>query len=94
MKRTPCGHERRAVYPLAEFRGTARDCGRDYGSSQAEAIAHFLYQQLQPDTLRLAYAERCSKILGEWEKPVFEFIQGMAEGSGRPLEEIVLLLLA
>jgi len=83
----------KSLYHLAEFRGTARDCGRDYGSSQAEAIGAFLHQELQPDTLRLAYAEHCSKILGEWEKPVFEFIQGMAEGSGRSLQEIVLLLL-
>jgi predicted choloylglycine hydrolase len=83
----------KSLYHLAEFRGTARDCGRGYGSSQAEAIGVFLHQQLQPDTLRVAYAERCSKILAEWEKPVFEFVQGMAEGSGRSLQEIVLVLL-
>jgi hypothetical protein len=83
----------KSIYHLAEFRGTARDCGRDYGSSQAEAIGAFLHQQLEPDTLKLAYADRCNKILGEWEKPVFEFIQGMAEGSGRSLREMVLLLL-
>jgi len=83
----------KSLYHLAEFRGTARNCGRGYGSSQAEAIGVFLHQELHPDTLRLAYAERCSKILEEWEKPVFEFIQGMAEGSGRSLQEIVLVLL-
>jgi hypothetical protein len=89
----PVQPKEKSFYHLAEFRGTARDCGRAYGSSQAEAIGAFLYQQLQPDSLRLAYAERCSKVLGEWEKPVFEFAQGMAEGSGKSLQEIVLLLL-
>jgi hypothetical protein len=83
----------KSIYHLAEFRGTARDCGRDYGSSQAEAIGAFSQQQLQPDARRLGYAEHCTKILGEWEKPIFEFIQGMAEGSGRSLQETVLLLL-
>ncbi len=80
-------------YQLAEFRGTARDCGRDYGNSQAEAIGVFLHQELAPDSLRLAYAESCGKVLAEWQKPVWEFIQGMAEGSGRSMQEIVLLLL-
>ena len=80
-------------YHLAEFSGTARDCGRAYGSSQAEAIGVFLHHELQPDILRLDYAERCGKVLEEWEKPVFEFVQGMAEGSGRSLQETVLVLL-
>jgi predicted choloylglycine hydrolase len=31
--------------------------------------------------------------LEDWEKPVFEFVQGMVEGSGRSLQEIVLVLL-
>ncbi len=82
-----------SLYHLTELRGTARECGCGYGSSQAEAIGIFLHQQLQPDSLRLAYAERCGKILQGWEKPVFEFVQGMAEGSGRSLQEIVLVLL-
>jgi len=89
----PVHPKQESIYRLAEFRGSVRDCGRAYGSSQAEAISAFLQQELQPDALRLAYADRCSKLLGDWEKPVFEFIQGMAEGSGRPLHEIVLLLL-
>jgi hypothetical protein len=76
--------QEKSLYHCAEFRGTARDCGRGYGSNQAEAIGAFL-SQLQPDALRLAYADRCIKVLEEWEKPVFDFIQGMAEGSGRSL---------
>jgi hypothetical protein len=80
-------------YLMAEFRGTARDCGRDYGRSQTEAIGAFLYHQVQPDWLRLAYADRCGKVLEEWEKPIFEFVQGMSDGTGLSLQEMVLLLL-
>jgi hypothetical protein len=83
----------KSSYAVSEFHGTARECGRAYGNSQAEAITISL-SQLQADTFRLTYAERCCKILEEWKKPVFEFVQGMAEGTKRPLEEIVLLLLA
>ena len=81
------------IHTESEFRGTANSCGRDYGDSHAEAIEAFLAMEVAPNPHRLSYARRCWKRLSEWEPGIVEFIRGMAEGSRRPLEEIVLLLL-
>lgn len=82
-----------SLHPFHEFRGTARSCGRDYGESQAEAIEGFLAMEISPNAKKLLYAGRCWKKLGAWEKGVVEFLEGMAQGSGRSIQEMVLLLL-
>lgn len=77
----------------AEFKGSAFQCGRSYGQANAEGILSFLLMETAPDTKRLRYAARCWDVLQDWEKPIADFVRGMAEGSGRTVEEITLLLL-
>jgi len=82
-----------SVHPMESFRGTARGCGRAYGQSQAEAIHAFMNMEVTPDARRLRYASRCWKAMKGWNAPLLEFIRGVADGSGRSIEETTLLLL-
>src|SRR5688500_3249591 len=79
-------------YEIAEFKGSALACGRAYGEAQAEAIRAFLFMEVAPDRARLNYARRCWRKLSEWEKPIAEFMRGIAQGSGLTIEETTLLL--
>src|SRR4051794_21592606 len=81
------------VLALHSFSGTARTCGEAYGAAQSEAIAGFLHMETPPDKQRLRYAKACWQVLRRWNKPVAEFTRGMAAGTGRPVEEMTLLLL-
>ena len=82
-----------SIHPIAEFHGSPRACGKNYGISQAEAIRAWLNMETAPDPRRLRYASRCWEKLGNWQRPVVEFVRGMAEGSGLSMEETTLLLL-
>src|SRR6058998_1435753 len=83
----------RSVHSVAEFRGSPSACGRQYGLTQAETIGAFLTLAVKPDAARLEYAARCWNVLSEWERPVVEFVRGMAVGTGMSLEQATLLLL-
>lgn len=82
-----------SAHTVLDFAGPPRSCGRAYGESQAEAIGAFLAEEVPPDRTRMRYASQCWKILKGWKRPVVEFIHGMAQGCGRPIEEVTLLLL-
>jgi len=80
-------------HPFFELRGSAHSCGRAYGESQVETIAGFLRAQLPDRQQWQPYAGKCWAMASEWQRPLAEFIRGMAEGTGRPVEEIMLLLM-
>ncbi|MBL9213844.1 MAG: hypothetical protein JNG83_00060 [Opitutaceae bacterium] len=82
-----------SVLPVAEFRGSPRACGRGYGEVQAEAMRALLTMEVRPNRWRLRLAACCWQELGRWEKPVAEFVRGLAEGSGLTPAETTLLLL-
>jgi len=82
-----------SIHPVSEYTGAPRECGRQYGESQAEAIEAFLHMEVMPDAQRLRYAGRCWRVLQRWERHVVDFVRGMSEGSGLSVEEITLLLL-
>lgn len=70
-----------------------RACGRQYGEAQAERIAVFMEAEgLSPDR-QGAYAAQCWRELVNWQQPVVEFVRGMADGCGRSVEEMTLLIL-
>jgi hypothetical protein len=82
-----------STLPLIEVKGSPRACGRQYGESQAEMIDAFLHSAATPDSKRLRFAARSWEQLKRWDKPVVEFVKGMAEGSRLSIEEVTLLLL-
>ena len=77
-----------SIHTIVELRGSPRRCGRDYGNRHAELLRVFLKTIIKPDARRLQYARRCWKSLSQWERPIIEFVRGMAEGSGLSLDEI------
>ena len=87
MKKLP------SIHPLQEFSGTPRACGRQYGEANAEAIEAFLHLEIPPNPKRLRYAAQCWNRLKTWEKHVVDFVVGLAEGSGRSIPQITLVLL-
>jgi hypothetical protein len=76
-----------------EFEGTPRQCGKAYGESEREAIQAFLAKEIFFNPQRLRYAQRCWKVLQGWEKPIAEFVYGMAQGAGLEAHVMTLLLL-
>lgn len=78
---------------ILDIRGSAYFCGKAYGEAQAEAIAGFLNHQLSPAVQWRRYAKNCWDRLRSWNDVIVELIQGIADGTGRPVEEIVLALL-
>jgi hypothetical protein len=87
MKYAPSKHR------VDTYGGTARECGRQYGAEQAEAIEVFMRFKLQPDAQKLRYAARCWEHLKRWQEPVAQFVRGAAAGSRRTIEELTLILL-
>ncbi len=82
-----------STHTLLELRGTARQCGEEYGRSQAELIRAIMVMEVLPDRARRSYARQCWTHLKDWLQPVTEWILGMARGSDLSPEEITLILL-
>lgn len=80
-------------HPVLEFRGSSRQCGREYGNSQREAIVGMIDKDMSPVSKWLAYGRRSWSEFRTWHRPTSEFILGMAEGANLPVEEICVLLL-
>ncbi len=83
-----------SVHPILEFRGSPRAAGKSYGEQQAvllrEALKHI------PKGLtsrRRHYARECWQVLRRWERPVVEFLLGVAVGSRLPPPELMALQL-
>jgi hypothetical protein len=88
-------------HSLVVISGTPRERGRAYGRRFSTAIREFLEKEVvgaysSPKTTRqamLRYAAACLPAIRRLSPLITEELEGMAEGSGLRLEEIVLLTL-
>jgi isopenicillin-N N-acyltransferase-like protein len=88
-------------HTLTVIRGTPRERGRQYGRRFGDAVRSFLEGEIyRPATKRsymkdelLRYASRCGEEIRGFSPVVMDELEGMAEGSGLRLEEVVLLTL-
>jgi isopenicillin-N N-acyltransferase-like protein len=88
-------------HTLTVIAGKPRERGRQYGEKFKDAIHAFLdreiYQRFAPTPARrdehLAYAGQCRAAIQKYSPSVLDEMEGMAEGSGLRLEEVVLITL-
>lgn len=89
-----------ADHTLTVISGKPRERGRQYGQKFKEPIAAFLDKEIaqvcakhatRDDLLR--YAGQCTKAIKEYSPLIMDELEGMAEGSGLKVEEIVLITL-
>ena len=85
-------------HTLTVISGKPRDRGKQYGAKFKDAIHAFLdkeiYQVCAKHASRaqlLAYAGQCTKAVKEYSPAIMEELEGMAQGAGIGLEEIVLI---
>jgi hypothetical protein len=97
--RAPFAQERGAEHVLTVISGKPRERGRQYGERFAEGIRSFLENEIyhgfegkpNPRERMLGYAGQCARAIREYSPVIHEELEGMAEGAGLPLEEIVLV---
>jgi isopenicillin-N N-acyltransferase like protein len=89
-----------ADHELTVISGKPRERGKQYGEKYKDAIRAFLDKEIvqirAPTASRdelLRYAGQCTKAIQEYSPVIVEELEGMAEGSGLKLEELVLLTL-
>jgi isopenicillin-N N-acyltransferase-like protein len=90
-----------ADFTLVKIAGKPRERGKQYGSQFKDAIAAFLDKEIyQPCTRKYAtrdallrYAGACGKAVKEYAPAILEEYEGIAEGTGLKLEEVLLLSL-
>jgi isopenicillin-N N-acyltransferase-like protein len=80
--------------------GKPRERGRQYGKQFGAAIARFLDQEIVTPFSRkvtcddmLRYAGQCAREIRAYSPEIYDELEGMAEGSGRRIEEVVLITL-
>lgn len=86
-------------HTIAVISGKPRERGQRYGTKFKEAIAGFLGREIyqsfsdKPNLKEnlLRYAGACGKAIKTYSPLIHEELEGMAEGSGLRLEEIVLI---
>jgi isopenicillin-N N-acyltransferase-like protein len=89
-----------ADHALTVVAGKPRERGREYGEQFAPAIAKLLDREIvipfgnkvtRDEMLR--YAGRCAKEIRAYSPEVFDELEGMAEGAGMALEEVIAVTL-
>ena len=87
-------------HTLTVIAGKPRERGKAYGQKFNEGIRAFLdkeiYQACSKQASRdelLRYAAQCTKAVKEYSPIIVEELEGMAEGTGLELEELVLITL-
>lgn len=88
-------------HTLTVIAGKPRERGRRYGRQFKDSIVAFLdkeiYQRFiqkpSPKDEMLRYAGACGRAIKEYSPLIMDELEGMAEGSGLKLEEIVLITL-
>lgn len=86
-------------FRLTPIAGTPRDRGKAYGRAFARDIAAFLDREIyksfvgkpSPKDAMLRYAAACGKELRAYSPEIHDEMEGLAEGAGLRLEEVVLL---
>src|SRR5262245_53992380 len=90
-----------AIPSLVTIAGKPRERGRAYGTQFKDAIAGFLDREIyrafiqrpNPKEALLRYAGDCAAVIRDVTPIIHDEMEGMAEGSGLKLEELVLLTL-
>src|SRR5262249_14973137 len=89
-------------HTLTIISGRPRERGRQYGQKFKNQIGSFLdemgyhspyLKNPPPREEMLRYADRCAKEYKNYAPLIHDELEGMAEGSGQNLEEVVLLTL-
>src|SRR5262245_36096146 len=88
-------------HTLVEIAGKPRERGRRYGEKFKTKIRSFLEKEIDakfttPTISRddlLRYAGQCDKAVKEYSPLIHDELEGIAEGSGLRLEEVVLITL-
>jgi isopenicillin-N N-acyltransferase-like protein len=88
-------------HTLTVISGKPRERGKQYGTKFKDAMAAFLDREIykkftgdhasRDDLLR--YAGQCAKAIKDYSPLIHDELEGMAEGSGLKLDEVVLLTL-
>src|SRR5688572_24672385 len=86
-------------HTIAVISGTPRERGRQYGAQIKDAIHAFLNREIyksfveKPNTKEamVRFAAACGKAVKEYSPLIHEELEGMAEGTGLTLEEVVLI---
>jgi|SRR5688572_2884082 len=86
-------------HALTVISGKPRERGREYGAKFADAIRSFLENEIyrgyegkpNPRERMLRYAGACAKAIRKYSPTIIDELEGMAEGSGLALEELVLV---
>jgi hypothetical protein len=100
-KPVPAGPAPDKDIPLTEIRGKPRDRGRQYGRLFRDQIDGFINREIhkafdgKPSSKEqmLRYAEACGKEVRRYTPLIHDELEGLAEGSGLRLEELLLLTL-
>jgi isopenicillin-N N-acyltransferase-like protein len=87
------------IAPLTVISGKPRDRGRMYGSHFKDAIHGFLDREIyqafiqkpSPKDEMLRYAGACGKEIRRYTPIIYDELEGMAEGAGLDLEEVLLI---
>jgi isopenicillin-N N-acyltransferase-like protein len=95
------GPPKAADHTLTVIAGSPRERGRQYGRTFQGPIRSFLDKEIYakfttPSISRddlLRYAGACARVIKDYSPLVTDELEGMAEGSGLRLEEVVLLTL-
>jgi isopenicillin-N N-acyltransferase-like protein len=90
-----------AIPPLTVISGKPRDRGRMYGSRFKDAIHSFLDREIyqaftqkpSPKDDMLRYAGACGKEIRRYTPIIYDELEGMAEGAGLGLDEVLLITL-
>jgi isopenicillin-N N-acyltransferase-like protein len=88
-------------HKLTMISGTPRERGRQYGQHFKDEIQAFLEKEISKKFIRnpptrddlLRYSHQCIAAIESYSPPIMAELQGMAEGSGLSLDEIVLVTL-
>src|SRR5262249_47747124 len=86
---------------LTVIEGKPRERGRQYGKAFADSIRAFLDREIygafigkpSPREAMLRYAGACAKAVRAFSPTVHDEMEGVAEGSGLSLDEVVLVSL-
>jgi hypothetical protein len=90
-----------AIPPVTVISGKPRERGRIYGSRFSDGIHSFLEREIyqaftekpSPKNELLQYAAACGKAVRRYAPVIYDELEGMAEGTGLELSEILLLTL-
>ena len=89
-----------ADHTLTVISGKPRERGRQYGEKFKDSIHPFLDKEIYQVCAKhagraklLRYAGQCTKAVKEYSPAILDEMEGMAEGAGMKLDEIVLITL-